>query len=481
MSFKKIIFSGLIWTAIDTFFLRGILFMATIVLARILGPADFGIVGMITVFITVGNSLVDSGLSASLIRTPEANDEDFSTVFYLNLANSLLIYLIVFSLAPYIADFFNQEILVNIIRLYCTTFIISAFSSIQLAILDKKMKFKKMMLCNIPGVVLGVIVGIGLGYFGFGVWSIVIMQLVTQLIQSIFLWFYSDWKPSLTFSKEKMKQHYGFGYKLMLSSLINTVFKNINNVVIGKFFSVQSLGFYERARTFNEYPVSALTAIIGKVSYPLLSRIQNEKERITVVYKQLLQFTIFIVTPIMLAFAAIAKPLFLLVLGPAWLPAVPFFKILSLASIFYPIHAFNLDILKVFGYSNLFLKLEIINKLILVLSIVIGFQFGIYGLVWTGVSSSIISLLINTYYSSGIVHYTIKEQLLDMLPVFFITIVMYFIISGTIYSFNTYSLYIQIIIPSLIGLTLYVYVNYLIKSAPFLLVSKLLKQRTILK
>ena len=314
MSFKKIIFSGLIWTAIDTFFLRGILFIATIVLARILGPADFGIVGMITIFITVGNSLVDSGLSASLIRTPEANDEDFSTVFYLNLANSLLIYLIVFSLAPYIADFFNQEILVNIIRLYCTTFVISAFSSIQLAILDKKMKFKKMMLCNIPGIVLGVIVGIGLGYFGFGVWSIVIMQLVTQLIQSIFLWFYSDWKPSLTFSKEKMKQHYGFGYKLMLSSLINTVFKNINNVVIGKFFSVQSLGFYERARTFNEYPVSALTAIIGKVSYPLLSRIQNEKERITVVYKQLLQFTIFIVTPIMLAFAAIAKPLFLLVL-----------------------------------------------------------------------------------------------------------------------------------------------------------------------
>lgn len=453
--------------------------MGTIVIARLLGPTEFGLIGMISVFIAIGTSLVDSGLSSSLIRTQDADDTDFSTVFYLNLGMSFLVYLTLFAAAPYIAGFYNQSILTNVIRLYCFSFIVSAFSSIQLAILDKEMQFRKMMLYNIPGVLIGVTTGIALGYLGYGVWSIVWMYLTIQIIQSLILWSFSKWKPTRTFSKEKMKYHYGFGYKLMLSGLLDTVFKNIYNILIGKFFSVKSLGFYERANTFNEYPVSILTSIIARVSYPLMAKMQMEKERLAVVYKQLLQFTFFITAPLMLGAAAIAKPLFLLVLGVQWLPAVPFFKIICLASMLYPIHAFNINVLKVSGRSDLFLKLEIVKKIIVVISILIAFQFGIYGLVWSSVVTSFLSLVINTHYSSDIINYTTKNQLLDMLPTFLMSVVIFIIMTYFVSLLETYSIYLQIILPTLAGLLFYVLFNYLIKSVPLLFAIKLLKERNI--
>ena len=476
---RKQTFSGLIWTFADTFLLRGVSFIATIVIARLLGPSEFGLIGMISVFIAIGTSLVDSGLSSSLIRTQDADDTDFSTVFYLNLGMSFFVYIMLFLAAPYIAGFYNQTILTNVIRLYCFSFLISAFSSIQLAILDKEMQFRKMMLYNIPGVLIGVSVGIALGYLGYGVWSIVWMYLTTQIIQSLVLWSFSKWKPSRTFSKEKMKYHYGFGYKLMLSGLLDTVFKNIYNILIGKFFSVRSLAFYERANTFNEYPVSILTGIIARVSYPLMSKMQMEKERLAAVYQQLLQFTFFITAPLMLGAAAIAKPLFLLVLGTQWLPAVPFFKIICLASMLYPIHAFNINVLKVSGRSDLFLKLEIVKKIIVVISILIAFQFGIYGLVWSSVITSFLSLVINTHYSSEIINYTTKNQLLDMLPTFMISVVIFFIMTYIVSLLETYSIYLQIILPTLAGFLFYVLFNYSIKSVPLLFAIKLLKEKKI--
>jgi len=476
---RKQTFSGLIWTFADTFLLRGVSFIGTIVIARLLGPTEFGLIGMISVFIAIGTSLVDSGLSSSLIRTQDANDTDFSTVFYLNLGMSFVVYLSLFLSAPYIALFYSQPILTDIIRLYCFSFIIAAFSSIQLAILDKEMQFRKMMLYNIPGVLIGVSVGIALGYLGYGVWSIVWMYLTIQIIQSLVLWSFSKWKPTRTFSKEKMKYHYGFGYKLMLSGLLDTVFKNIYNILIGKFFSVKSLGFYERANTFNEYPVSILTSIIARVSYPLMAKMQMEKERLAAVYKQLLQFTFFITAPLMLGAAAIAKPLFLLVLGTQWLPAVPFFKIICLASMLYPIHAFNINVLKVSGRSDLFLKLEIVKKIIVVISILIAFQFGIYGLVWSSVVTSFLSLIINTHYSSDLINYTTKNQLLDMLPTFLLSVVIFIIMTYIVSLLETYSIYLQIILPTLIGFLFYILFNYLIKSVSLLFAIKLLKERNI--
>lgn len=477
MSLKKQTLSGIFWTFTDTFVLRGLSFIASVILARLLGPTEFGLVGMISVFIALGNSFVDSGLSASLIRTKNADEEDYATVFYLNLALSVFVYGIFYFIAPLIAAFFEQEILELIVRVYCLTFIISAFSAVQLAMLNKRMKFKQIMKCKVPGTILGVLVGICMGYAGFGVWSIVCMFMCTQLGTSLMLWLTSTWTPSLVFSKKKLKYHYNFGYKLMLSGLIDTFYKNVYKLIIGKFFSVQELGYYERAHSFNNQSVMMFTSIISKVTYPLLSKIQDQKERIAVVYRQLIQFSFFIIAPMMLGAAAMAKPLFLLILGEQWLPAVPFFQILCFSGIFYPIHSFNINVLKVYGRSDLFLKLELIKKAIITISILIGFQFGIYGLVWSSVFTSFVGLLINTHYSSRMIHYTTWEQVKDL----FITLVKAGFMAGFMLLFvlemAEYSLYLQLLISGIFGLVFYVLLNWMLKSPQLTFVFELIKNQ----
>ncbi|TVZ26049.1 O-antigen/teichoic acid export membrane protein [Gillisia sp. Hel_I_86] len=463
MSLRKQTLSGLIWTFIDTFLVSGLFFVAMIYIARILGPKEFGLIGMISVFIAIGTSLVDSGLSSSIVRTKDADNRDFSTVFYLNLGMSFVVYLVLFLAAPWIADFFSQPILSGVIRLYCFSFIISAFSAVQLAQLNREMQFQKIAKYNVPGTLIGIAVGVILSLYGYGVWSIVWMYLTKQLVQSLILWIFSTWKPTLYFSKEKMKYHYGFGYKLMLSGLLNTVFDNIYNIVIGRYYTVQSVGYFERARTFNLYPVSTLTSIISRVTYPLLAKIQDEKERISKVYKQLLQFSFFITAPLMLGAAAIAAPLFELVLGEQWMPAVTFFQILCLSSIFIPIHSFNLNVLKVFGRSDLFLRLEIYKKLTVVIAIAISLPFGVIGLVWSSVATSFIALLINTYYSQDLINYKTGRQLLDMLPTFLIAGLVAVLMFVLVYKLKSYSLWLQIILPSIVGVLVYFGTSIILK------------------
>lgn len=479
MSLKKQTFSGLFWTFIDTFFLSGVSFVAMIYIAKLLGPAEFGLIGMITIFISIGTSLVDSGLSSSIIRTKEADERDYNTVFYLNIGASVIVYIIFYFVAPYIAQFFRQEVLIDIIRVYCISFIISALSAIQLARLNREMEFKKIMKFNIPGTLIGVVVGVVLSIKGFGVWSIVWMQIVKQLIKSIILWSNSPWKPRFYFSKEKMMYHYEFGYKLMLSGLLNTIFSNIYNVVIGRFYSVQSLGFYERSRALTNYPVSTFSGIINRVMFPIMANIKDDFIRVSSVYKNLLQLAFFVSAPMMLGAAAIASPVFDLVLGEKWMPAVPYFQILCLSSMFLPIHAFNLNILKVFGRSDLFLKLEIYKKVVIAISILVSFPFGILGLIWSTVFSSFIALLINTYYSQDLIDYKTRKQLLDMLPTFFIALFISLIMFYLVHSLSNYSKYIQIAIPSIIGILGYITLNLLFKRPSMKFAIQLIQSKRI--
>jgi O-antigen/teichoic acid export membrane protein len=454
-SLKKQTFSGITWTAIDTFVLKGLSFLALITLARWLGPEEFGLIGMFSVFVTIGLTLVDSGLSHSIIRLQNADNSDYSTVFYANLSISIVVYVLLFFCAPYIAEFYRQPSLALIVRLYCLSFIINAFSAIQLAILTKNMEFKKIMFCNIPGVLLGIIIGVVMGYLGYGVWSVVIMNLSTQLIQSLVLWFSSGWKPTLTFSMEKLKYHFHFGYKLTLSGLLNTVFNNIYNVLIGRFYPLIYSGYYERAFSLNQYPVTTLSGILSKISYPLLSKIQHEKDRISEVYQRLLKVSFFITAPLMMGAAAVAEPLFTLVLGEKWLPAVPYFQILCLASIFYPVHSLNINVLKVFGRSDLFLKLEIVKKALTIICIIVAFPFGIYGLMWSSVAVSVIGLLINTYYSSDMIQYKTKKQMIDMLPIFLLSLSMFFVMYSVVELLDKYLLFLQLSLAAITGVAFY--------------------------
>lgn len=461
----------------DTFFVRGIMFITMILLARWLGPEDFGLIGMIAVFIAIGRSLTDSGMTNSLIRTENPDQTDYSTVFFVNIIMSLLVYAIVYFAAPLIADFFGYKILTYMIRVYCILFFVIAFSAVQLAILNKKMEFKKITKINFPSTLLGVGIGLYLGYHDYGVWSVVWMYLSTELVRSVLLWLFSNWKPKFIFSKAKFKFHYKFGYKLALSGLLDTIFKNIYNVLIGKNFSAQTLGFYERSKQFSEYPSAMLTGIISKVTYPMLSQIQDAPVRLENIYRKLIQVSFFIIAPLMLGLAAIAKPLFLLILGNQWLPAVLFFQILTLAMMLYPIHAFNLNILQVYGRSDLFLKLEIIKKCITAISVIIAFQYGVLGLVWSSVFTSFAALGVNMFYSSKLINYPIYKQIKDLNVTFVIAFFTAFVMYKITFVFSDSLNIVQIILASFVGVFVYLSINYIIKSSPLHQAILLLKIR----
>ncbi len=450
-----------------------------LLLARWLGPVEFGLIGMIAIFIGIGSVIVDSGLTASLIRTKDAGPLDFNTVFYMNMGLSLLVYLLVFLAAPYIAGFFDQAVLTSVIRVYCLSFIITAFSAVQLALLNKEMRFKQIMKLNTPGTILGAITGLVMGYMGYGVWSIVAMFLTTQLVLSVLLWVSASWKPAMVFSAEKMHYHYGFGYKLMLSGLLDTIFTNSYFVVIGKFFPVQVLGFFERADRLTQFPSKTFTETIGKVTYPMLSKLQHDPLRMSRIYQRLVRLTFFCTAPVMLGAAAVANPLFEWLLGPVWKPAVPYFQILSLAAMLYPIHAFNLNVLKVFGRSDLFLRLEVFKKVIVVISILVGLQFGMLGLVWSMVFTSVIALLINTWYSSSLIQYSTKKQFLDLFPILLLAGITFGLMHITIEGLYMYSNGVKVGGALVLGALFYLGVHSFFIESPLYDLVTLIKRRKI--
>ncbi|MBT0607938.1 lipopolysaccharide biosynthesis protein [Aequorivita echinoideorum] len=464
MSLRKSATSGLVWTFLDTVVARGVGIAASVLLARLLSPREFGLMGMVYIFTAVSATLVDGGLTASLIRTQQVDNRDYSTIFFTNIAVSFILYWVVFLLAPFIAAFYDEPDLIFIVRVYALIFVITSFSAVQLTIFQKKMDFKKLMLLNIPGILIGAGIGITMAYYGFGVWSIIAMQLATQAVLTIMLWIVSDWKPSFVFSTLKLKRHFEFGYKLTLSGLLNTIFDNIYNVLIGRFYATASLGHFERAKTFSLYPATILTTMVGKVSYPLMAGIQDEKERLASAYKQILQFIFFISAPLMLGLSAVGKPLILFVLGPQWEQAAVFFQILCISGMLYPIHAFNLNLLKVYGRSDWFLKVEVIKKIMIAVVVAIAFQFGIYALVWSAAIISVLALAINTYYTNLLINYNLWQQFRDVWVILLLGIVMFLIMYAGQYYFFDENLFLKILVPSITGALFYAVTNYFLKT-----------------
>lgn len=417
MSLRKQATSGLVWTFAQQFGNQIIGFAVSLVLARLLLPEEFGLIGMISVVVAIGNSLVNSGLTQSLIRGKNLDQEDFSTVFYFNLAASVLIYILAYFTAPYIADFYDKPVLTDIVRLYCLTFITSAFSAVQMARLTKDMEFKTLAFIGIPSNLLGGVIGVTMAYMGYGVWSLVWSYICTTLGRSVQLWIYSKWSPSFAFSRKKFRDHFNFGYKLTLSGLLNTIYNNIYLIVIGRFFSANQVGLYTRAETMKQLPVTNLSNALNKVTYPLFSTIQDDDVRLKRVYKQLMQLVVYIITPVLILMAVLAEPLFRFLFTEKWVPAVPYFQILCATGVLYPIHAYNLNVLKVKGRSDLFLKLEVVKKVIITIAVVIALQFGIFALLYGQVATSILSFFINTYYTGKFIDYPGWEQAKDISPI----------------------------------------------------------------
>lgn len=406
----------MIWTFAEQFGTQLISFGISIFLARLLLPADFGVIALFGVVMGISSALIDGGLASSLIRTQNPEESDYSTVFIFNVAMSFFLYGVVFFTAPYISLFYDLPILTNVIRIYAIILIISSFTSIQKIHFVKEMDFKTAFKIKLPSLLIGGISGVFFAYFGFGVWSLVYSAIIQSVISSVQYWIYSSWRPHLIFNLQKFKYHFNFGYKLTLSGLLNTVFENMYTILIGKVFSVQQLGFYNRADSLRQMPVKNLSGALNKVSFPLFAKISHDDVKLRAVYKKMMGVVIFIIAPVLAVMVVGAEPLIRFLLTEKWLPAVPYFQILSIAGLLYPIHAYNLNILQVKGRSDLFLKLEVAKKILIIAVVAVAVQFGIYGLLWGQVLLSVLALTINTYYTGKMINYKGWQQMIDLLP-----------------------------------------------------------------
>lgn len=479
MSLRKTAISGVFWTFSQQFGLQIITFCVSIVMARLLLPEEFGLIGMITVFMAVGQSLMDSGLTQSLIRTNDPDQSDYSTVFFFNLGGSIVVYGILFLAAPYIALFYNQEILKDILPVYCLSFIITAFSAIQLTRLTKKMDFKTQMIIAIPSLFISGLLGVYLAYQGFGVWALVWMNLSQSALNAIQLWIKIKWRPSLVFDLQKFKYHFHFGYKLTLSGLLDTIFKNIYQIIIGKFFLASQVGFYTRADSLKNLPVVNISNALNKVTYPLFASIQNDDLRLKNAYKQIMKMVIFIIAPVLVFLGVLAEPLIRFLFTEKWFPAVPYFQVLCLTGILYPIHSYNLNVLKVKGRSDLFLRLEVIKKILVILIVAVSIKFGIMGLIWGQLFTSILSFFINTHYTGKFLDYSAWQQAKDILPTLFITfaigLIIFFI--DQFLEKLEYIDILRLIISGCIGFFMYIGLAFLLKMEGFKTISRIILKK----
>jgi len=435
VSLKQKTITGIIWSSVERFSVQGIQFIFQILIARILTPAEYGLVGMLAIFMAVSQTFVDSGFSNALIQKGNRYDSDFSTIFLFNLLISILIYGILFFCAPGIAYFYRLPALANIARVYFLTIPIAALGSIQRVIYTINVDFKRLANVTFISAVFSGLVGLILALLGFGVWALVVSTISSSLANSIMLWWRSKWKLSLKLSLASIRSMYAFGFRLMLSGLLNTLYKNLTQLFIGKKFSAADLGLYSRANQFAAFPSSNITAIFSRVTYPVLCNetLKTDDKRLKDAYQKIIKMSMFVVFPLMIGLAAVANPLILILLSDKWHGAIPLLQILSIAMMWYPVHALNLNVLMVKGRSDLFLRLEIVKKIIGIVIILITVNISVIVMCYGMVVNSIISLAINSYYTDKLLQYGIGEQLKDIALSLFFSLIMgiavYFICS----------------------------------------------------
>lgn len=423
-SLKNRTVKGASWSFIESIAGQGITFLVGLVLARLLTPEEYGLIGIITIFIAVFNSIVDSGFSNALIRKNDAKDIDYNTVFISNLIVSVVLFGVLFLCTPLIGRFFNQPQLIPLLRVMGSIVIINAFAIIQRTIFVKNVDFKTQTKISLISSITSGVVGIGMAVSDLGVWSLVGQQISRQLLNSAFLWFYSKWYPKLQFSFQSFKELFSFGWKLLISGLIDTVWREIYQVVIGKCYTPTTLGQYTRAHQFASICSSNLTSVVQRVSFPVLSSVQDDKERLKNGYKRIIKVAMFVAFTLMLGLAAVAKPMVLALIGEQWLPCVPFLQIICLQMMLYPLHSLNLNMLQVQGRSDLFLKLEIIKKIIAIGPLLLGVFVDIFWMLGGSVITGFIAYYLNAYYSGPFLNYSIKEQIKDILPSFGVALAM---------------------------------------------------------
>lgn len=417
-SIKEKAIRGVGWSALDSMLSYGMTFLIGVILARLLAPEDYGLIGLVGIFTAICNCFINAGFSSALIRKKDASPDDYNTVFICNLTVSVIMYFIIFLMAPLIADYFERSELIKLTRVSSVGMIIGALGLVQSTRLTKRIDFKTQTKITILSTFIQGCVGISLAFLGYGVWALVWQGLTATFLRTLLLCVFNHWVPKLHFSLKSFKELFGFSSKLLVSSLIDNVWGQLYQAVIGKFYAPATLGQYTRATGYSSLFSSNLTSVIQRVSYPVLSELQDNKERLKAGYKKIIKTTMFITFVSSLMLAAVSKPFIIVLIGEKWIQAAYFLQIICFSSMLFPLHVINLNMLQVQGRSDLFLRLEIIKKMIAIGPLLLGIFVGIYWMLIGSVFVSLICYYLNAYYSGTYVNYNMYEQVRDIFPSF---------------------------------------------------------------
>lgn len=395
---------------------QAVTFVVSIVLARILTPEDYGKIALITVFTTIMQVFVDSGLGTALIQKKDADDLDFSSVFYFNLIVCLALYEVMFIASPYIANFYGDTSLISIIRVISLTIVISGLKGIQQSYVSRNMLFKRFFFSTLGGTIFSAFFGIALAYAGFGVWAIVVQQLSNTAIDTLILWLTVKWRPKRIFSWERLKKLLSFGWKMLASSLLDTIYNNIRSMIIGKMYSSVDLAYYNQGDQFPSVIVSNINKSIDSVLLPTMANAQDDCARVKAMTQRSIKTSTYIMAPLMMGMAFCAEPIVRVVLTDKWLPCVPFLRIFCITYMFWPVHTANLNAIKAMGRSDWFLRLEIIKKAIGMLILLSTMWFGVMAMAYSLLLSSVLSQIINSWPNRKLLGYGYLEQVKDVAP-----------------------------------------------------------------
>ncbi len=471
-SLKAAATKGMLWSAVDKFAVQIGQFVIGIILARILLPDDFGLIGMLSIFIALSNVFITSGMGSGLIQRQNRTDADFSTVFVFNLGVSTIFYGILFFSAPLIANFYEQPLLILLTRTLGLTLIINSLGIVQRSKLTILMDFKSIAKVNVIAVVFGGLAGLIGAFMGLGVWALVLQSLLSAVASVLALWIFSKWAPSLTFSRESFRNLFGYGSNLLLAGLYAQTLNNVYNIAIGKAYPAASLGHYTRAKGFADLSAGTVSGILQQVTFPILASVQDDKTRLVSIYSRLIKMAAFFIFPVMTLLALLAEPLILVLLTDKWAPVIPLMQWMVFARIFYPISVINMNILNATGRSDLFLKVDLSKFPIVILALIITIPLGVKAMVIGHVVTSALAFFINAYLPGKLYGYGGFKQFKDMIPVIIATFVMAITVFITVYFFE--NLYLKLIFGGIIGTISYLLMSYVFKMEEYNEIKELL-------
>ena len=476
---RQKIFSNLIWRFLERTGAQLVAFVVAIVLARILMPDDYGTIALITVFTTILNVFVDSGLGSALVQKKDSDNIDFSTVFYTNVIFCIILYTILFFASPFIADFYKRPELTSVIRVLGVTILISGVKNIQQSYVSKTLQFKKFFFATLVGTVIAAVVGIWMAFHGFGVWALVAQQITNLSIDTILLWITVKWHPDLVFSFERLKGLFSYGWKLLVSALLDTTYNNLRNLIIGKKYLSVDLAFYTKGNLFPNAIVGNINNAIDSVLLPAMAGEQDDRGRVKQMTRRAIKTSTYCIAPLMMGLAGCAPAIVHLLLTEKWLPCVPYLRIFCITYMFYPIHTANLNAIKALGRSDLFLRLEIWKKAVGLVVLLSTMWFGVMVMAYSLLFTSIASQIINAWPNRKLLEYGYLEQLKDILPGICLAVVMGIVVA--LFNFLQLAEWLKIIIQISFGIIIYFLGSLLFRLESFEYLKNSIKEKFIHK